>query len=150
MVLNGWAMLGGGLALLAASALGEDWGELAFTGEAIGSIAYLAVIGSALPFVVLTVLLRHLSAQAMSFLAMLLPFGALVFGAALYGEVVTARALGGAALVSAGLLIAEASRRAGARERARRQRRGESEEIRGPVRGVTPMYGGLQERKIAL
>ena len=89
VVLNGWGMLGGGLALLAASALGEDWGELAFTAEAIGSIAYLALIGSAIPFVVLTVLLRHLSAQAISFLAMLLPFGALAFGATLYGEDVT-------------------------------------------------------------
>ena len=63
-MLNGWGMLGGGLALLAASALGESWGELAWTAEAIGSIAYLALIGSAVPFVVLTVLLRHISAQA--------------------------------------------------------------------------------------
>ena len=117
VVLNGWGMLGGGLALLAASALGEDWGELAFTAEAIGSIFYLALIGSAIPFVVLTVLLRQLSAQAISFLAMMLPFGALAFGATLYGEDVTARALGGAVLVSAGLLIAETSRRAGTRER---------------------------------
>jgi drug/metabolite transporter (DMT)-like permease len=63
------------------------------------------------PFVGLTVLLRHISAQAMSFLAMLLPFGALVFGAVLYDERITARALGGAALVAAGLLIAQAPRR---------------------------------------
>jgi drug/metabolite transporter (DMT)-like permease len=111
VVLNGWAMLGAGLALLAVSALGESWGEAAWTSKAIGSIAYLAVIGSAVPFVGLTVLLRHISAQAMSFLAMLLPFGALVFGAALYDERITARALGGAALVAAGLLIAQAPRR---------------------------------------
>ena len=37
----------------------------------------------------LTVLLRHISAQAMSFLAMLLPFGALIFGATLYDEPIT-------------------------------------------------------------
>jgi drug/metabolite transporter (DMT)-like permease len=111
VVLNGWAMLGAGLALLAVSALGETWGEAAWTSKAIGSIAYLAVIGSAVPFVGLTVLLRHISAQAMSFLAMLLPFGALVFGAVLYDERITARALGGAALVAAGLLIAQAPRR---------------------------------------
>ena len=97
--------------LLVASALGESWGELAWTGESIGSIAYLALIGSAVPFVGLTVLLRHITAQAMSFLAMLLPFGALVFGAVLYDEAITARALGGAALVAAGLLIAQAPRR---------------------------------------
>jgi drug/metabolite transporter (DMT)-like permease len=111
VVLNGWAMLGAGVALLAVSALGESWAEAAWTSKAVGSIAYLAVIGSAVPFVGLTVLLRHISAQAMSFLAMLLPFGALAFGAALYDEAITARALGGAGLVAAGLLIAQAPRR---------------------------------------
>jgi drug/metabolite transporter (DMT)-like permease len=114
VVLNGWAMLGGGAALLAASAVGERWGELAWTAESIGSIAYLAVVGSALAFVMMTVLIRHISAQAMSFVALLLPFGALAFGAALYGEDLTARALGGAAMVSAGLLIAQAARRGAA------------------------------------
>jgi drug/metabolite transporter (DMT)-like permease len=109
--LNGWAMLGGGLALLAVSALGEDWSELAPTAETLGSIAYLAVAGSAVTFVGVTVLLRHISAQAMSFLALILPFGALVFGAVLYGEEITLRALGGAGLVGAGLLIAQAARR---------------------------------------
>jgi drug/metabolite transporter (DMT)-like permease len=111
VVLNGWAMLGGGVLLLAASALGEDWGEFAWTGESIGSITYLAVIGSAVPFVGLTILLRHITAQAMSFLAMLLPFGALLFGAGLYDETITARALAGAGLVAAGLLVAQAPRR---------------------------------------
>jgi drug/metabolite transporter (DMT)-like permease len=111
VVLNGWAMLGGGVLLLLASAVGEDWGEFAWTGESVGSITYLAVIGSAVPFVGLTILLRHITAQAMSFLAMLLPFGALLFGAALYDERITARALGGAALVAAGLLVAQTPRR---------------------------------------
>lgn len=120
VVLNGWGMLGGGLMLLVASAIGESWGEAAWSAEAIGSIAYLALIGSAVPFVGLTVLLRHISAQGTSFLAMLLPFGALVFGAALYDESITLRALGGAALVAAGLLIAQAPWRTPARELATR------------------------------
>lgn len=111
VVLNGWAMLVGGLLLLLASALGEDWGDLVWSTESIGSIAYLALVGSAVAFVTLTVLLRHISAQAMSFLAMLLPFGALMFGATLYGEPITARALAGAVLVAVGLLIAQRSRR---------------------------------------
>ena len=111
VVLNGWAMVVGGLLLLAASALGEDWGDAVWSAESIGSIAYLALFGSAVAFVTLTVLLRHISAQAMSFLAMLLPFGALIFGATLYDEPITARAVGGAALVAAGLLIAQRSRR---------------------------------------
>jgi drug/metabolite transporter (DMT)-like permease len=115
VVLNGWAMLGAGVVLLAVSALGESWGDAAWTSKSVGSIAYLAVIGSAVPFVGLTVLLRHISAQAMSFLAMLLPFGALIFGATLYDESITGRALGGAALVAAGLLIAQAPWRSSAR-----------------------------------
>ena len=111
VVLNGWAMLGGGLLLLPASLLSEDWGEFAWTPESIGSILYLALFGSAVAFVTLTVLLRHISALATSFLAMLLPFGALVFGALLYDEPITARALAGAGLVAAGLAIAQWSRR---------------------------------------
>jgi drug/metabolite transporter (DMT)-like permease len=107
VALNGWGMLGGGVLLLAASVIGESWGEAAWTAEAVGSITYLALVGSAVPFVVLTVLLRYISAQATSFLAMLLPFGALVFGAALYSEAITVRALAGAALVAIGLLIAQ-------------------------------------------
>jgi drug/metabolite transporter (DMT)-like permease len=116
VVLNGWGMLGGGLALLVVSAVGESWGEAAWSADAVGSIAYLAVVGSAVPFVGLTVLLRHISAQATSYLAMLLPFGALVFGATLYDESITVRALGGAALVGAGLLIAQGQPRAPAQE----------------------------------
>jgi drug/metabolite transporter (DMT)-like permease len=68
------------------------------------------------PFVGLTVLLRHITAQATSYLAMLLPFGALVFGAALYDEAITARAIGGAALVAAGLAIAQTRSRTPDRE----------------------------------
>jgi drug/metabolite transporter (DMT)-like permease len=116
VVLNGWAMLAGGLLLLPASALAEDWGDFVWSAESVGSIAYLALFGSAVTFVTLTVLLRHISAMAMGFLAMVLPFGALLFGAALYDEAITARALGGAALVATGLLIAQWSRRSRAAE----------------------------------
>ena len=116
VVLNGWGMLWGGLLLLVASAVGEDWGEFAWTAESVGSILYLALFGSAIAFVTLTVLLRHISAMAVAFLAMLLPFGALIFGAALYDESITVRALGGAALVAAGLFVAQSSRRRRAEE----------------------------------
>jgi drug/metabolite transporter (DMT)-like permease len=111
VVLNGWAMLGGGLLLLAGSGMSENWGDFVWSAESAGSIAYLALFGSAIAFVTLTVLLRHISAMAIAFLAMLLPFGALLFGAALYDESITARAVGGAALVATGLAIAQWSRR---------------------------------------
>jgi len=51
-------------------------------------------------------------AQTLSFVAMLIPFGALVLGALIESEPITAEALGGAALVAAGLLVAQAQRRA--------------------------------------
>jgi len=105
IALNGWAMLGGGALLLIASAPAEDWGTAAWTNQAVGSVAYLAVIGSAVPFVTLTILLRELRAVTVSYITLLLPFGALLFGAALYDERITAAALGGAALVAAGLAV---------------------------------------------
>jgi drug/metabolite transporter (DMT)-like permease len=107
VVLNGWAMLGGGALLLVVSAAAEAWGGAAWSTQAVGSILYLAVIGSAVPFVVLTVLLRELPAVTVSYITLLLPFGALAFGAALYDERVTIAALGGAMLVASGLVIAQ-------------------------------------------
>ena len=121
LVLNGWAMLGAGLLLLAVSGAAEDWGEAVWGAKALGSIAYLAIFGSAVAFVSLTVLLRYLTAQAMSFMAMLLPFGALLFGAAVYSEPLTVRAAGGALLVAVGLMVAQGMgpARLAARTRAR-------------------------------
>jgi drug/metabolite transporter (DMT)-like permease len=59
--LNGWAMLAAGLALLAVSAAAEAWSDVHWTGEAVGSMLYLAVFGSAITFVVLTLLLREIT-----------------------------------------------------------------------------------------
>jgi len=106
VVLNGWAMLAGGALLLAASAGAEAWDEAVWNGQALAAIGYLAVIGSAVPFVVLTLLLRELPSVTLSYISLLLPFGALAFGAALYDEPVTPPALAGAALVAAGLAVA--------------------------------------------
>jgi drug/metabolite transporter (DMT)-like permease len=106
VVLNGWAMLAGGALLLAVSAPAEAW-EVSWNARSVGSIAYLAVIGSAVPFVTLTVLLRELPAVTMSYVTLLLPFGALAFGAVLYDERVTLPAVAGAALVACGLLVAQ-------------------------------------------
>ena len=114
IVLNGWAMLGGGALLLVASGAAEDWGAAAWTAQAIGSTAYLAIIGSAVPFVTLTILLRELPAVTVSYITLLLPFGALAFGAALYDEQITLLAIGGASLVASGLLIAQWPARRGA------------------------------------
>jgi drug/metabolite transporter (DMT)-like permease len=113
LVLNGWAMLGAGALLLVVSAPAEDWGTVAWTGEAVGSILYLALLGTAFTFVGLTLLLREMTVVATSFISVLIPFGALAFGAALEDEVVTGTALIGAGLVAAGIAVAQWPRRIG-------------------------------------
>ena len=133
IVLNGWGMLVGGALLLTASAATEDWGDAVWSAKALGSILYLAVIGSAVAFVTLTILLRAMSAQASSFIALMIPFGALIFGAVLYSEPITGRAVAGAALVVAGLLAARGRPPAAVRRRAaaRRKQREPPEQIAG-------------------
>jgi drug/metabolite transporter (DMT)-like permease len=106
LVVNGWAMLGAGAVLLLLSAPTEDWGETVFSAEAVGSILYLALFGTALTFVGLMLLLREMTAVATSFISVVIPFGALAFGALLEDEVVTGTALLGAALVAAGIAVA--------------------------------------------
>jgi drug/metabolite transporter (DMT)-like permease len=111
LVLNGWAMLGAGALLLAVSAPTEDWGATAWTTASIGSILYLAALGTAFSFVTLTVLLRELPAVTVSFISLLIPFGALALGALLRDETVTGAAVGGAALVAGGIALAQWPRR---------------------------------------
>jgi drug/metabolite transporter (DMT)-like permease len=107
MVVNGWAALGGGALLLAASLVSEHWGDASWTAQAVGSIAYLAAIGTALAFVTLMRLLVELPAVTISFIALLLPFGALVFGFVVYDEPLTLAELAGAGLVAAGIAVAQ-------------------------------------------
>ena len=107
LVMNGWAMVTGGLLLLAVSALSEDWAATTWSPASIGSILYLAVVGTGFTFVILTVLLRELPAVTVSFIAMIIPFGALALGAAFRDERVTALAVGGALLVVAGIGVAQ-------------------------------------------
>ena len=83
LVMNGWAMLIGGVAaarrLRADRGLGRDGrGRSA----SIGSILYLAAFGTGFTFVTLTVLLRELPAVTVSFISMIIPFGALALGRA--------------------------------------------------------------------
>ena len=106
LVLNGWAMLAAGVLFLATSGTHESWGDAAWSGEAVGSILYLALFGTALTFVGLTLLLREMKAVSTSYISMLIPFGALLFGALLENEVVTGTAILGAGLVAAGIAVA--------------------------------------------
>jgi drug/metabolite transporter (DMT)-like permease len=99
-------MLGGGIVLLAISAPTEDWGATVWSAATLGSIAYLAILGTGFTFVTLTVLLRQLPAMTVSFISLIIPFGALALGALVRDETITAAAVGGAALVASGIAVA--------------------------------------------
>ena len=84
--MNGWAMLGGGSCCCCVSAPTEDWGATIWSPASIGSIVYLAAFGTGFTFVTLTVLLRELPAVTVSFISMIIPFGALALGALVRDE----------------------------------------------------------------
>jgi drug/metabolite transporter (DMT)-like permease len=107
LVMNGWAMLIGGIALLIVSAPTEDWSATVWSLESIGSILYLAAFGTAFTFVTLTVLLRELPTVTVSFISMIIPFGALALGALIRDEQVTVLAVAGALLVVGGIAVAQ-------------------------------------------
>jgi drug/metabolite transporter (DMT)-like permease len=107
LVLNGWAMLGGGVVLLVVSGLAEDWGDATWSAGAVASVAYLAALGTGFTFVTLTVLLRELPAMTVSFISLVIPFGALALGALVRGETITALAVAGAVLVAGGIAVAQ-------------------------------------------
>ena len=82
LVMNGWAMLiGGGVLLLVVARRPRTGARRSGRSTSIGSILYLAAFGTGFTFVTLTVLLRELPAVTVSFISMIIPFGALALGA---------------------------------------------------------------------
>jgi drug/metabolite transporter (DMT)-like permease len=73
---------------------------------AVGSVLYLALLGTAVAFSLYFWLLRHMTATGLSLTAYFIPIVALLVGAALFDEPVTLRVVGGAALVIAGTALA--------------------------------------------
>jgi drug/metabolite transporter (DMT)-like permease len=91
----------GGLALFV------DAGKpLRLEGPAVGGLLYLAVFGSAVPFVLFFWLLGRMPAGRVALLNYLIPIAAVVVGNIFLAEPVTARMIGGAALVLAGVTLA--------------------------------------------
>jgi len=76
-----------------------------FSPAALGSIAYLALVGSVFTFGVYMWLLRHLSAYLLSLTSFVTPVLALSFGALVGGELLTLHTLAGAALVLMGVAL---------------------------------------------
>jgi len=107
LALNGWAMLGGGVLLLAVSGLSEHWGATSWSADSVFSILYLALFGTGFTFVTLTILIREMPVVTTSFISLVIPFGALALGALVRGEKVTGLAVAGAVLVAGGIAVAQ-------------------------------------------
>jgi drug/metabolite transporter (DMT)-like permease len=104
-VLLAWAMLGGGLLLLAAG-LAFEPRHLELDGRTLGSIAYLAVAGSVAGFSLLYWLVARITVVSLSLLNLVLPILALVEGWAVYGESLNLSLALGSVVVASGIGLA--------------------------------------------
>jgi drug/metabolite transporter (DMT)-like permease len=114
--LNAPAMMVGALLLAAASLATGD--GLALPRDTTGwwAVAYLAVMGSVVTFLIFFRLLKTWEVTTMSYIAIITPVIALGLGWVLRGERLTAWMVGGGILVLAGVTLAVTARRALAAE----------------------------------
>jgi drug/metabolite transporter (DMT)-like permease len=111
-------LIGSALLFILAFTLERDQPRT-FSPAALGSIAYLALVGSVFTFGVYMWLLRHLPAFLLSLTSFITPVLALSFGAIAGGEALTLHTLAGTALVLAGVGLTLKAARPGARRRGR-------------------------------
>jgi len=97
-------------ALFAVSWASEDLSRVHWNGEAVGSIVYLALVGSVVAFVIYYSLLKHVPVGTLAFVAYTFPVAAFVLGYFLLGEGIERKALIGAAIVVVGIAVATVSR----------------------------------------
>ena len=106
---NVWGQtLTGSSALLLAAAAFERGAPSRWTPSAIGAVLYLAIIGTALPFVGLFWLLRRVPVAVIGTIPVVDTVIAVVLGNLVLGETVSRRILGGGALILVGVLLAAA------------------------------------------
>jgi len=111
VLLNRDGMSIGAMALLAAGALFESDASFDWTPRAIGSVAYLALVGSVVSFGLYFWLLRYVPAYRLSVIAYVTPMIALGLGAWVDSEPLGANTLAGAGLILVGVALAVAGRR---------------------------------------
>jgi drug/metabolite transporter (DMT)-like permease len=118
ILINRDSMLIGSALLFGLAFLFERDAPRRFSPAALGSIAYLALVGSVFTFGIYMWLLRHLPAYLLSLTSFVTPVLALSFGALAGGEPLRLNTLAGSALVLVGVgLTLEAARRRGRRGR---------------------------------
>src|SRR5262249_39545799 len=104
---NVWGQtLTGSSALLIAAAAFERGEPARWTPSAIGAVLYLAVIGTALPFVGLFWLLRRVPVAVIGTIPVVDTVIAVVLGNLVLGTTVSPRILGGGTLILGGVLLA--------------------------------------------
>ena len=97
--------------LFVASWMTEDTTSVAWTATAVGSVVYLAVVGSVAAFVTYYTLLKHVAVSTLAFVTYTFPVAALILGYLLLGETLAAQALVGAGVVVVGIAVATAAPR---------------------------------------
>lgn len=95
----------GGLPLLAAALIFEDWSAFRFTPESVGSLLYLSVIATVVVFLAYYWLLGRLRAVTVSLMAFITPIVATFIGMVFFGEHLTSLMIAGAALILLSILL---------------------------------------------
>ncbi len=95
----------GAVTLLATSFFIEDWGALTFNLSNVFAIAYLAVFGSVLAFVVYFYLLKHISVVLLSMTSFITPILAIAAGVLVLGEKFPPGTMAGSAMILIGVLL---------------------------------------------
>jgi drug/metabolite transporter (DMT)-like permease len=104
--MNFVGMLIGGTVLLALGLLTESTTDIVWNGPAVGSILYLAVVGSVVAFVTYHWLLKHMEAVYLSLASFINPIIAVILGAVVLNEKLASTVFVGASLVLFGILVA--------------------------------------------
>jgi drug/metabolite transporter (DMT)-like permease len=105
-------MLSGGAAMLALSALLEDWHGVRWTPSAVAALLYLSVFGSVLTFIVYYTLLKRVAVSRLALISYLFPVVAVFIGWVVLDERLGPRGWLGSALVVVGVALAGLRRRA--------------------------------------
>lgn len=96
----------GATALLATSLVVEDGARVEWSSIAVGSVLYLAVLGSVVAFVGYYTLLKEVAVTTLNLMSYVYPVVAVVLGYLILGEVLDRLALAGAVFVLAGIAVA--------------------------------------------
>ena len=105
--LSFYQMAPGALFLLLFGIISEDWASIQLPLDVILAVLYLAIIGSAVTFVIYYHLLRHMSAISLSTIIYVTPIVALVADYFIFREVPPIRTLLGAGLIFLGIWITQ-------------------------------------------